>query len=550
VKPILSIFISLVAAIAIGIGIGAYFWTPIDERLTEIYSEPEEEYSIKIKSETPKEEPPAEEEPVEANEDNTQNLITLALNCLKEDPRRCWKYLEKVVEKEPHNLEARIFRAQILEEVGKPSMAREEYILAKADNAHDKTFVDQYACYLMRVGSYDEAYSLIEANIEPPTDANIWLQALFLSKVYKPLSFKWTKNRIPHGAVKPLVRYLAKLPEEQFWNESTFNKVPYNHDFAQSRQAAYWLQLFEALKNKQESKALSLLKNNPFASQSWNPQLEINLQRILTYRKNRTLEFDEKSPIFKRFEKSAQRTTLLTHELHNLAEKEAMSVSYEIPEQMRQLLLSGEAFALALVDASWDEAAIALHRVEVYPSSMPRWAARRFTEALKKNRGNLAALKFAEKQDKNPELDCIIAGLLLETGEHSRAAAKLLVLSRMENKTGLEASRLLAGLYIRDGEYQQAREFIGKTPQLANHVWGQELLARTFIEENQQELAYQIYLGIEKKSSEAKSFLARRAYLEGDWNRARKLTEELTIEYPHNEMFRRNLEKIIEKSGR
>ncbi len=546
-KAILSIFIAIAAAAAVAIGIGAYFWTPLDKTFEKIYDQPEEKV---YEEEVEPEETPPEEDSKEVEEENTQNLITLAINCVNEDPQQCWKYLEKAVEKEPHNAQARIFRAQILEEVGKPSMAREEYLLAEAENPRDYTLAKEYAGFLMRTGRYDEAYRLMSSDIAPPSHSDIWLNALFFHKIYKPVVFEWKKNRIPQGRTKPLVRYLIKLPEEQYWNGIVYQSVPYNQDFSESQQSTYWLKLFEALDNQKESLALDLMNQNKFQHQSWNPQLEINLRRILSYRQNRTLQIDEQSPVFERFKKSAQKTTPLTYDLHELAEKEAMVVNYKIPDHMRQLLLSDEIFATALIDTGWDEAAIRFHRLETYPSAMPEWAAYRFTEALRANRGNLAALQFADKQNETPELNLLIAELLYETGDMKQAAAKLVPLSQVENATGIQAARHLAGLYIRGREFQKAKDFISRTPNLSNHVWGQELIARIFLEENQPELACQLYLSIEKDSSEAKSFLARRAYIGEDWNRAQKLTEELIAEYPDIEMFKQNLKRIQEKISR
>ena len=65
--------------------------------------------------------------------------------------------------------------------------------------------------------------------------------------------------------------------------------------------------------------------------------------------------------------------------------------------------------------------------------------------------------------------------------------------------------------------------------------------------ENDQLLADKLYSDIEKESTEAKSYLARKAFTEKNWKRAQELTESLLKLYPNNELLRDNYKKIMEE---
>ena len=59
-----------------------------------------------------------------------------------------------------------------------------------------------------------------------------------------------------------------------------------------------------------------------------------------------------------------------------------------------------------------------------------------------------------------------------------------------------------------------------------------------------------LYATIEASSSEAQSYLARKAFRDKDWLRARYLTEKLLKQYPNNALLNENLKKIAEEEKR
>ncbi len=112
------------------------------------------------------------------------------------------------------------------------------------------------------------------------------------------------------------------------------------------------------------------------------------------------------------------------------------------------------------------------------------------------------------------------------------------------------ATWLMSLIYIDKGQLKEAKDTISNNPQLFKDVLGKETLARIALIEGNNDRAYEIYSSIEKDSSEAKSYLAKKAFSEKDWKKARELTESLIQEYPNNLMIRANLEKIIEAEAK
>lgn len=146
----------------------------------------------------------------------------------------------------------------------------------------------------------------------------------------------------------------------------------------------------------------------------------------------------------------------------------------------RNLLLSSEAYAALFLAAGWVEAAIDLSQMDVIPESFPSWYAYELAQAIRQNQGDVQSFAFANKQVQNLPLS----------------------------------------------------------------VLTQELEARIALNQGNTERADILYRTLEANSSEAKSYLARKAFQEKNWEKAKELTAQLIAIYPDNKMLKDNLKKI------
>lgn len=153
--------------------------------------------------------------------------------------------------------------------------------------------------------------------------------------------------------------------------------------------------------------------------------------------------------------------------------------------QEQALLQSEEAFAALSLAAGFTDAALKLHQLEVIPENFPDWYALELTQVMRQKLGDEAALQFASKQTlQNTQFFHLI----------------------------------------------------------------QEMSARIALNKGDKELAEKIYESLAESSMEAKSYLARKAFRNQDFQAAEKLTEELLAAYPNNLTLLDNLKKIREKN--
>lgn len=148
--------------------------------------------------------------------------------------------------------------------------------------------------------------------------------------------------------------------------------------------------------------------------------------------------------------------------------------------EIRNLLQSQEAYAALFLAAGWSQAALSLSQLDVMPVNFPDWYPLELTQAIRLNQGDASAFAFATKQTLSSPLT-------------------------------------------------QAT---------------QELEARIALSKGNTERAEVLYRSLESISAEAKSYLARKAFKEGDWDKAKQLTQELIALYPDNKTLKENLNKI------
>jgi len=147
-------------------------------------------------------------------------------------------------------------------------------------------------------------------------------------------------------------------------------------------------------------------------------------------------------------------------------------------------------------------------------------------------------------------LSMVMGELLIASGSPEAGLDKLQQLTEREDDIGYRAAWLISLLYIEQERYDEAKELISNHDRLNDDVLGKETLARIALLQGDQEQARRLYSALEDESWEAKSYLARQAFLEEDWGRARELTEELLREFPNNMLLHKNLRQIIEEQAK
>lgn len=473
---------------------------------------------------------------------DTGRLVRLALLVAESDPEGAWEFLTEAYKKDPHNADVRSYRARLLEKVGKDKLALAEYIAATQTAPNNPFLKGQLADFYLRQGNSSEALGLWSQNLKDSPLDTVWLNALFWNRVLSPITFDWSAARLPEGDKKPLLNYLTGLQPGVYWDQQAFAALPEEESYLQKEQATFWLRLLQALKSGDEEDAWSLLQSNPFEGQSWVPELERALKQVTTYRCMGVLSLDRE-----------EATGVLTSahplfaQLNFLADQPQSELLAVIPSDFHELLISDDAYTAIFLAAGWNEAALQFNTLTIVPETYPSWMAYGLSEALKKNRTSLQTLEFATLQDETPALNLLVGELLIDEGEANAGLDKLEPLLKENSDVGYRASWLSCLACVDHENYDKAKKIVGGQPRLQGSVAGKEVLARIALLEGNPDVADQLYVAIEANSAEAKSYLARKAFAERDWHRAKELTQALLKLHPNNTVLLGNLQKINEK---
>lgn len=356
-------------------------------------------------------------------EAETDRLIRLALLSIVEDPKLSWKYLSEASVKDPKNPSLSTFKAYLLEDASKNDMALVEYIYAIQKDPENPLLREHLADFYFRTHQYDEAIQVLKDSLAAPSSDAIWLKALFLNRIITPIKYNWDKEQVPQGELTALVENIKELPPGIFWNNATFDRLPQGQSYLHNQQETYWLRLLMALKNNKESDALDLLQQNPFQTVSWMPELENHLKTIIVYRQAFTSSTSESTDPTKFFAdtKSIDKQGFL--DTLTLISKLPLDhiPSVDIPKNLHELILSKEVFATLFLAAEWDEAALQLHNLAIIPDTLPEWITIRLIEAIRRNRGSVQALQFAQNQKISPEITWLISQLTKKETSEAKA---------------------------------------------------------------------------------------------------------------------------------
>lgn len=474
---------------------------------------------------------------------DSPRLIRLAILTANDDRRLALDYLDQAYEADPQNPEVRSFRAQILERVGKNDRAEAEYNAAHLVDPDNPLYRDQLAEYYRRNEKYPLALQTWEQGTRKPSADFIWFKAAVWSRLIQPLRQELEPSEAPAGSLKPLVEYVLALEPDEFWDREAFERLPESRRYERERQEVFWLRLVSLLQAEEENEAKDLIVFSDFHLRSWQPDLELALWRILSFRDNGDINPAGGPAI------PPARDNRIDHslfkELESWSHAERMRRTTDAaPPELVALFRSEEAFAAAFLAAGWLEAALQLRRLETVPDDFPGWVAYGMTQAFRQNRGNAAALAYAERQPKTPALEVLIGELLLADEKVEEGMARLAKWAQHDSDAGFRAAWLLGVANIDLGRPDETERVVRSQPRLAESVTGQELIARIAVIRGEDERAIELYRALVTESIEAKAYLARKAYAEKDWSTARKLTEELMDRLPANPQLEANLQAI------
>ena len=115
-----------------------------------------------------------------------------------------------------------------------------------------------------------------------------------------------------------------------------------------------------------------------------------------------------------------------------------------IPQDLKALLQSDEAFAAVFLATGWMEAAIQLHKTEVIPDQFPEWVAYGLAKARQNNRRSREVNDFILRPRETPALKLVLAEAYLANDESDTGQRILSDLSINNSAIGSRAAWILS----------------------------------------------------------------------------------------------------------
>lgn len=475
--------------------------------------------------------------------EDSLRLIRLAVYHAPDHLGMSWQFLEQALAKDPDNLNIRRYRAQILEIAQRPALAEHEYTLAILKSPRQPHLYDQLAQFFIRRGQLRLALDTWKKAVALPGSEIARLSVLFWSRVGLPTPVDWQSLPSIQGHLVPLINYLIALPKDRMWDDDAFERVPDHQAYLRTQQETFWLRVIQALLSKKEEAALDLLTHSLFSTQSWSPDLLKALQQILLFRREgklRTLE----TP-------TLDKEAAMVYQHSFFKQLNQATLSTEPLSQDLTILLSGPyAFPAAFLAAGWFQAAMAFGRPSVLDPRLPEWVAYAYTQAIRWIEGPLPALHFANLQGSTPALSLLKAELMLATGSLDAGLLQLEPLRRQATNIGVRATYLATLVLMKEERYDEAKATLDDNPLIGQTLVGKELLARIALAQGDRQHADQIYQEIADQSIEARKYLLNKAMMEGNLSLARQLVERLLIDFPENQEFIDQWQKIRSQGGK
>jgi Flp pilus assembly protein TadD len=466
------------------------------------------------------------------NREDCARLLRLALLSAA-TPKEAMEYLDAACRADPENPDARLFRAEVLESLGRVSQARVEYLAACNWQPNNPLLFHRLAEFYCRSGNPLMAADAWRQAIRISPQEVFWLRAWFWSRVAGGIeAAEWSRLPLPRGRVQPFFEYLSSLPPSRVWDEEGFSRLVLPAGWSDGRQELFWLRLLQALRDNHLNEAAGLLDRHD-AGISWSPGLEKTL-RLLVQR--------QQAPA----DRSVCPLPAVPAGSHPFFRALARAGSGETPlsPEDERLLAGREAFAAACLAEGWMKAAIFLHDPAADLNGLPDWFAYGLAQSTNFLEGPAAALRLLTRRRSTPLLTCLEGELQLATGNVADAIKLLTPLSAGTDDCGVRAASLLALERLGAKAPAEAERLVNANARLRDSETGREILGQAAVARGDLKTAAVIFQSLRDISPVAKEFLAGQAFAAGDFAEAKRLMAELASQQPDEPRHAANFKAV------
>lgn len=466
------------------------------------------------------------------NRDDCARLLRLALLTVS-TPKESLAYLDAACRADPENPDARLFRAEVFEALGRMPQARIDYLAACNWQPNNPLLFHRLAEFYCRSGNPLLAADAWRLALKVEPLEAIWLRAWFWSRIAGGIdTTEWSQLPLPKGRARPFFEFLAGMPADKLWDEEGFRRLVLPAAWSENRQELFWCRLLQALHDNHLDQAASLLdQHDPAAS------LAPGLEKTLRWLVHRQLP-----PASSGASASVPRPTG-SHPLYGMLERAAAGAAVLAPEE-RQLLANREVFAAACLGEGWMAAALFFHdpatRLELYPD----WFVYGLAQSENHLHGPKPALTLLQRGKPTPLLACLEGELRLAAGDAAAARQVLAPLAVIADDVGIRAATLLALERLGAKAPAEAERLVNANVRLKETETGREILGQAAAARGDLATATAIFTALQNTSIVAKEFLAGRAFAANDFDQAKRLMMELMAAQPDEPRHAAQLKEI------
>lgn len=465
----------------------------------------------------------------ESGKADARRSIRLAALVVMEDPKHAWEALKDAEQKDPTNSDVYLYKGRLLQSINRHDLAINEYLDAVKYSPQNPHLWELLGDQYLAIGQNKEAIDAYRAGLNKGNSTSLWLKTYFWTKVAYPKNLSWSTIPIPPSDKEPLLEYYLQLPEARYWGIAGAHPLVQENRYISSEPTAFWLRLLGDLQDKNFAHATVLLEQQNSQAFSWQPSLFEGLRTIAALQKEKPAFTPNADPQAGNF------LDFLNKPMHTW------------PQWVYDLAQTKDAYPIALIEAGWLNSGLQLLSTGPLPDSRPDALVVEIMEAYQTLDGQpKRAIAYGLNQKRTGGLTLTLAQLYYDNLQ-TKEAINLLRKVPEDNPFALQVQEKLLHLYLSENEWEEAKRLVEKSPNLEKTVQGKEVLAKQALEEGDISLAAKLYSSIVEQSADAKGFLARKAFNDKDYTRAKLLTEQLIQLYPESVVLKENLKKILQE---
>ena len=363
----------------------------------------------------------------------------LRLSLLQTDAEQALLYLDKASEVDPSNPDVLYTRAWIYEAQGRSREALDAFSNIHATDPSSPLYREILGNFLFRQGKREEALTVWSGGLKREPNDSLWFKSFFWGKVLHPVSLSGAPK---NSSLSRLITFLETVPENHFWDNKRFSRIPSAFLFRYELQEVYWLAFLESMRMGRTPDLESHYEHAQ-GRNYFNPETRLAVYNVAIIKGARPEDAFEQLAQLKKGVPPGARHPLFVEFEENAEAQLNNPQTFTLSQPTQSLLDSGAIYTAILLADGLPEAALKVGSNLKAKPDYPDWFILAYARALQQNRSPKAAIAFLP-ESKSEALEVYRGELAFMLGERERAANVLVSYATSITSAGQRAAYLLS----------------------------------------------------------------------------------------------------------